>query len=145
MKTIIVVLLLISTASAQKVENLILTMYTGDGLTPETAFRPMITTRHTISFEDITSVEFADSVGMVVIRAEYDNAIAAAVAADTTGIVLSRNPAQNNRVQFNNFLLRKKNGIRLRDAIVGRPNVNVDDIILELKRIDREKRPRPRR
>lgn len=145
MKILLLVSLFAGQIFAQDVEALILTIYTGDGSSTENAFRPLISDRFSMGWTDITSVERPDSVGLVVISATYEQADDAQIKADTTGLVLSRNPAQNNRGSFNSFLARKKNGIRLRDAIAGRPNVDVDDIILELKKIDREKKPRLKR
>jgi hypothetical protein len=141
MKILILTALLFSSAMAQRVERLVLTTYSGNGITPETAFAPTVMSKYGLDYEDITSVERADSVNLVIVRAEFDASMLATLNADTSCIILDRNSTNNNRGAFNTFLARKKNGIRLRDAIAGKPAVNVDDIILELRRIDREKKP----
>lgn len=144
MKTLTLVLLFATASFSQNVENILLSVYTGDGRLPETAFRPLIADKFSMSYTDITSVEKPDSVGLVLIQASYAAGSAPAIAADTTCIIIFRNPALNNRVQFSAFLARKKNGRALADAIAQKPNVNVDDIIAELRRIDRSKRLRRR-
>ena len=138
----LIFLLFTATVQAQPVENLLLTTYSGNGKTTDTAYSPTIVLKYGIKFEDITSVELADSVGLVVIKTEYDALIAPLIDADTTCFVLSRDSALNNRGRFIAFLAKKKNGKRLSDVIGQKPSVDFNDIIAELRKIDREKKPK---
>ena len=142
MKALFFILALVCQGLAQtEIENSILTIYTGTGRSPEDAFRPLLADRFPgMGWTDLTSVEGADSVGLLVISATYIPALDAQIKADTSAFVLSKDPAQNNFGQLVAFLARKKNGTRLTNGLRGKPSISIGDIVSELKTIDREKK-----
>lgn len=138
MKITILILALASQLIAQ-VETTLLTVYVGNGSSPENAFRPLIADKISMGWTDLTSVELPDSVGLIVIQATYDQSVDALVRADTSAFVLTQ---RNDMNLLSAFLLRKKNGVRLSNTLRLKPNATIADVIAELKTIDREKKRR---